>query len=569
MDTTTYLTELTERQFRAWPEEVPREPQYPFGEISLPEHLRRWAEDDPDRLALVFYGAEITFAQLDEMSDRFAGWLLECGVQPGDRVAVMLPNCPQFVIAMMGSLKVGAIHVPVSPLAQALELEHELSDAEPTVFLCLTDLRPLADPVLARLSVGTVATTSLADMLPDEPALPVPDMVSGSRAPSDWSDILASPRADWVAPDIDAVAVLNYTGGTTGLPKGCQHTQRNMLYTVVTSRNATPELGPDDRAVILVYIPIFWIGGENALTASFVFGTTLVLLTRWDADAWLQAVERYRVTNTGGTVDNYVELMEREDIGRYDLSSIKVPRAMSFVKVLTPEIRRRWQAVAGEHSLLAESAYGMTETHTLDTTTIGFQDGDRDLTTTPVFCGLPMPGTQFMIVDPETNEPLPFGQPGSILIRTPSLMKGYWRNEEATRRSISDDGWFDTGDKGFVDDDGCLHYLGRDKDMIKVNGMSVFPSEVESFLIRHPKISEAAVVAAPDERRGQIPVAFIRLTDGAVVEPQELETWARDNMSTYKVPRFRILDEFPLTMTGKIRKVDLAAQAADWVADQG
>jgi long-chain acyl-CoA synthetase len=556
-----YLADVARRQARVWPAGVPMSVQYVFGEKTIQEHLRHWAETDPDRMALVYYGREVSFAELDDLSDRFAGWLRSQGVSAGDRVAVMLPNCPQYVIAMMGNLKLGAIHVPVSPLAQQLELEHELTDCEPSAFIGVTELLPLAQDVLDGLGVRAVATTSLSDMLPEQPAFPVPDIVTMSSAPSTWSDVLSTPPLTVHERELDAVAALNYTGGTTGLPKGCQHTQRNMLYTAAAARGASPMYTIEDRPVFVLYVPVFWIGGENGVISSIVFGGTLILLTRWDPDAWLDAVEQYAATDVGGTVDNYVELMERSDIGERDLSSVRVARAMSFVKILTPEIRHQWQSLAGSSSLLIESAYGMTETHTLDTTTIGFQEDDYDLLAEPVFCGLPMPGTQLMVVDADRS-PLPLGERGSILVRSPSLMKGYWRAPEATARAIDPDGWFDTGDKGMIDEDGCLHFLGRDKDMIKVNGMSVFPAEVEAVLSRHPAVGEVAVVPAPDERRGQVPVAFVRLVEGERLSEQDLESWARRNISSYKVPHVRFVDGFPVTATGKIRKVELTERAA-------
>jgi long-chain acyl-CoA synthetase len=556
LEVESYLADLAKRQSAVWPAAVPRTPEYPLGEISIAEHLRWWAEREPSRTALIYYGREVTFGELDELSDRYAGWLQRAGVVTGDRVAVMLPNCPQFVVAMMAALKLGAVHVPVNPMFQRFELQHELADSDARVLLCQTELKPLVDAVAADLDRCIVATTSLMDMAPEESTLPLPAAVRASTGASDWPEVAAGPRASWDAPDIDALAALNYTGGTTGLPKGCEHTQRHMLYTTVTTWASA---GVDRRAghVALVFVPIFWIGGENSVISMVVRGHPLVLLSRWDPEAFLLAIERYGVTECGGTVDNYVELMDRDDFGRYDLSSLVNPRAMSFVRKLTPDIRHRWMRLVGQHSVLREAAYGMTETHTMDTSPTGFAEDDHDLTTTPVFCGLPMPGTQFMVVDEETREPLPLGERGAILIRTPSLMTGYWRAEEATRRAMVG-GWFDTGDKGMVDDDGCLHYLGRDKDMIKVNGMSVFPSEVEAILAQHPDVEASAVVAAADDRRGQVPVAFVRLVPDSTATADDLMAWAGEHMAIYKVPLFRFVDSFPMTDTGKIRKVELS-----------
>ena len=239
--------------------------------------------------------------------------------------------------------------------------------------------------------------------------------------------------------------------------------------------------------------------------------------------------------------------------------------AVSFVRKMSPEVRHRWREAVGEHSLLREGAYGMTETHTFDATPYGFAEGDRDLLAEPVFCGIPVPGTDVAVVSFETSDPLPLGEAGEIVVRSPSVTTGYWRNPEATATQLRD-GWLHTGDNGRIDEDGCLHYLGRDKDMIKVKGMSVFPAEVEMLLTRHTAVRTAAVVPADHPEKGQVPVAFVSLEPGASLEEAELEAWARTAMAAYKVPRVALVTEFPMTTTGKIRKVELVERAQQLVA---
>lgn len=564
MNLDAHRADLRRRQQGVWPAAVPRDVVHPEGEVAIAEHLRIWARRAPDRVAVVFYGREITYAELDELSDRFAGWLESVGVPPGGRVGVLLPNCPQFVVAMLGILKHGAVHVPVNPLFREHELTHELTDAGVEVLVAVDTLVPLVEAVRPLTGVREVLVTALADMLPDRPSLPVPEGARGDGVASTWSRVRDSPRAQPRAADLDAPAALNYTGGTTGMPKGCEHTQRNMLYTAVTAAAASEmgaAFGSGGDDVFLVYVPIFWIAGEDfGILVPLVVGGTVVLLTRWDPAAVLAGIERYRVTNMIGTVDNYVELMERPDFAGHDLSSLRRPRAMSFVRKLTVDIRRRWQRAVGEHSVLREGSYGMTETHTADSIVAGFQDGDHDLLAEPVFCGLPVPGTEFLVVDTGSGAPLPVGERGEILVRSPSLLTGYWRNPEAMARALRD-GWLLTGDVGFLDEDGCLHFLGRNKEMIKVNGMSVFPSEVESLLTRHPGVLTAAVVPLADPEKGQVPFAFVQPVDGTCVDVIELTTWARKNMATYKVPRFQVVEAMPMTATGKIKKGELSEMA--------
>ncbi|MBW2085732.1 MAG: AMP-binding protein, partial [Deltaproteobacteria bacterium] len=230
--------------------------------------------------------------------------------------------------------------------------------------------------------------------------------------------------------------------------------------------------------------------------------------------------------------------------------------ASSFVKKLTVKYRWQWKELTG--ATLRESSYGMTETHTVDTFTGGMQTDDMDLKSQPVFCGLPMPGTQFKIIDFETGELVPLGKEGEIVIRTPSLMKSYWNKPEETKKALRQ-GWLYTGDIGMLDEEGYLHFLGRRKEMLKMKGMSIFPSEIETLLGQHPAIAGSGVIGKPDPEKGQVPVAFIKLSadyQGKITE-EELTNWCRNNMATYKVPIIKIVEDLPLTATGKVKKEEL------------
>ncbi|MCT7353971.1 AMP-binding protein [Streptomyces sp. 15-116A] len=403
-----YLADVRARQRRVWPRSVPTQVVYPLGERPLADHLAHWAAHCPDRVALAFYGRHITYAQLEDLTARLCGWLQRNGVRPGDRVGVFLPNCPQFIVTMLAVLRAGAVHVPVNPMFREHELRHELADAEVEVLIALDTLRPVVDAVRTGTNVRTVLVTSLADLLPADPALPLPPgMLNGGTGVSGWELAVAGDRGQDAPGDLDALAALNYTGGTTGLPKGCAHTQRHMLYTAATcAASCGLDTSGDRPDVLLIHVPVFWIAGED-------FG---ILLT------------------------------------------------------------------------------------------------------------------------------------------------GYWRQPEATRRVLRD-GWLHTGDIGMIDEDGCLHYLGRDKEMIKVSGMSVFPSEVEALLTRHPDVLSAAVVPMDDPERGQVPLAFVQARPGTAVEPEDLRAWARQNMAPYKVPVTVCLDALPMTTTGKVKKGELLEEA--------
>ncbi|AOZ07633.1 AMP-binding protein [Cupriavidus malaysiensis] len=572
-DEAAYLDDLHQRWQRAWPAGTPREPVYPLGRQPLSEMLRHWGRTRPGQPAVLFYGHQTTYGELDALSDRCAALLAAHGIGAGDRVAVLLPNCPQFHVVFFGILKLGAVYVPVSPLSQRAELLHALRDSTPRALVALDQLLPLVRDARGALGaedpLASLFYTSFADVVPAAPTLPLPPMAQAPRCPAEPQDhaidllpALAAcqapaPRA---APALDAVAALNYTGGTTGLPKGCIHTQGDMVD--MAAAFGAVSLPLDEQAVMLGFFPEFWIAGENlCLIFPVFYGTPLVLLARWDAETFMAAVERYRVTNASMLVDSVVEVMDHPRVSQYSLRSLRHVGVSSFVKKLNLDYRRRWQALTG--STIAETAWGMTETQTCNTFTLGMQGDDLDLRSQPIFVGLPVPGTEFKICDFDSGALLPPGTEGELCVRTPTLLKGYWNKPEATRESLRG-GWFHTGDIGVIDTQGYLHYLGRRKEMLKVNGMSVFPAEIEALLGQHPAVLGSAVLGRPDEDRGQLPIAFVMLKPEAAgtLDEAALTAWCRANMAVYKVPLLRIVDALPLTATGKVRKQDLADLAA-------
>ncbi len=557
-----YLAGLHALWDKAWPPELPRKPHYPLGEIAISEHLREWARRQPGKPACIFYGTEISYAELDDLSDRFAALLHQHGVRRGDRVAVFLPNCPQFMIAFFGILKLGCVHVPVNPLFREAELAYELNDTGAEVVICLDSLLPLLRAVRAQTALRAVFVTGFADFMPAEPSFPAPAAMRQPRLPAGEGEIELMPAlaavpepAPAVVPDLDAVAALNYTGGTTGMPKGCVHTQADMLYTAATSLATSFALTPDD--VVVNFVPIFWIAGEDAgLLFPIVAGATTVLMARWDAVGFMAAVERYRASFSYLLVDNTVEILEHERMRDFDLSSLKRVRVSSFVKKLNPDFRSRWRALTG--GTMVEAAWGMTETHTMDSFSVGMQQDDFDLNSQPVFVGLPQAGTEFKICDFESGTLKPLGEEGEICVRSPSLMRGYWNKPEATAEAIRG-GFLHTGDIGVLDSEGYLHFLGRRKEMLKVKGMSVFPAEIEALLGQHPAIAGSGVIGREDAERGQVPVAYICLNPAAAEQPDEaaLTAWCKARMAAYKVPEIRIVAALPMTATGKVKKEEL------------
>ncbi|KRV79863.1 AMP-binding protein [Pseudomonas citronellolis] len=559
MNEARYLQALHRLQAAAWPAGTPREPHYPHGQQPLGEYLRTWARLKPEAPALDFYGHSLAWAELDRLADRCAALLAELGVRPGERVAVFLPNCPQLHVAFYGILRAGAVYVPVSPLSKALELGYQLNDSGAETLLCFDQLLPVVRQVRGETPLRRLLATSLSELCPATPSLPPPDMLLAPKlAGDDFIDFLPALEAcRGPVPQhqarLDEVAALNYTGGTTGLPKGCVHTHGDMLYTCASYLSVANRLEQD--SVLLNFLPEFWIAGENGGLLFPVFaGCRLVLLARWDAEAFMTAVQRYRVSHCTLLVDSAAEVLEHPRVGEYDFSSLRVSGAISFIKKLTPSYRRRWRELTG--TTLVETSFGMTETHTCDTFIVGFQQDDFDLNSAPTFVGLPVPGTDFKVCDFETGELLPLGAEGELCIRSPSLLKGYWNRPEASAEVLRD-GWLHTGDLGQITELGFIRYLGRRKEMIKVNGMSVFPSELEALLGQHPAVLASAVLARPDARRGQQPVAFVVLKPGAGESAESLLAWCREAMAVYKVPEVHVVANLPMTATGKIKKNEL------------
>lgn len=561
IDEAGYLARLKKIQAASWPEGHARETTFPLGEIPLSDHLAHWGRKTPKATAIVYYGREIGYGELDAQSNRFAALLKSKGIGKGDRVAVFLPNCPQFHIAFFGILKIGAVHCPVSPMSTAHELDYMLADTGARALVTLDALAEVVRRTEGAGKLDAVWTTALSRMAPESPTMDLPAAVAAAPvACDDAEDLLEAldgqPDAPHDGASMDGIAALNYTGGTTGMPKGCVHTQRDMVWTAAANWSVMRGTDEEEASVVWCsFFPEFWIAGQNAaLLYPVLTGRPIVLMTRWDPVAFLQAVERHRVTSTAMVVDGALELMNHPRFGEFDLASLRIVRVVSFIKKLNRDIRRRWFDLTG--TTLAESAWGMTETHTSNTFTGGMQDGDYDLRQQPVFVGLPLPGNEFKICDFDTGEILPLDAEGEICFRGVAMLKEYWGKPEATAEAIRD-GWLHTGDIGVIDGAGYLHYLGRRKEMLKVRGMSVFPAELEAILGTHEAVLGSGVIGRADERAGQVPVAFLTLKPDAQVGPEALRDWLAERVAAYKLPEIRVVDALPMTATGKVKKTDL------------
>ena len=557
-----YLNYVRALQAALWPAGVPREPVYLHGRRPLTNYLREWARRQPEKPAVLFYGHATSYGDLDRLSDKFASFLKRLGAIKGDRIAVFLPNCPQFHICFFGILKAGCVHVPVNPTFTRPELAYEINDTQARIVIAHDQLAHLVEEVREECGIAQLIVTSFSDALGANPEGPLPPALSEPRvAVANSIDLMSALAQETSAPpqvdvELDDIAALNYTGGTTGMPKGCIHTQFDMLFTGAVMGSVSMTVTAED--VIINFWPIFWMAGEDlGIVLPVVTGATCVLMARWDPVAYMHAVQRHRATISNMVVDNAVEIMNRTDAGQYDLTSLREVMVASFVKKLNPIFREGWRKLTG--TILREAAWGMTETHSYDAFNRGWQDDDRDLKQRQIFCGIPVSQTDFKILEFGSDRLLPLGEEGELCVRTPSLLKGYWNKPDATAEGLVN-GWLRTGDIGMISELGTIHFLGRRKEMLKVKGMSVFPSEIEAALGQHPDVTGSGVIGRADETRGQVPVAFVTVLPErkATATAEALAVFCRERLAVYKIPEIRIVDALPMTATGKVKKEELS-----------
>jgi long-chain acyl-CoA synthetase len=534
-----------------WPADMPRTLTLLSGEIPLHQHLRLRAMEMPDKTAIVYYGREISYSELNTTSDLFAHYLATNGVKKGDRVAIFMGNCPQYVVAHFGIQKIGAIVCPCSPLFKELELEYELNDCGAEILVAWNHFMPTISKIKDQTGLRKIITTHLDDFLPDNPALPLPEAMKNlprheSGDIEDFLSIVTGPLSEPPTVDIDMrndISLLQYTGGTTGMPKGCMLTSYAALFKTATVCTFA-EL--DENDVCLVTMPIFHIAGMLAGMNSCIYsGATQVLMTLFDPETAMKAIENYGVSFWYSAVPMNVAIMAHPELESHDLTSLKLCLTSSFGIQLSEEIAADWARRTGG-GVLVEGAYGLSETHTADT----FMPRQMIRYDT---VGIPGPDQEFRIVDIEDrNREMPIGEQGEIVLKNPAVFKGYWNQPEASADTLKD-GWVYTGDIGKFDDEGFLYLLGRLKEMIKVSGFSVFPEEVENFLNRHPAVAQSAVIGVPDPTKGEVVKAFIVLKAGHSTSADEIRSWARDAMSSYKCPvHVEFRESLPTLGTGKL-----------------
>lgn len=536
---------------KSWPKDVPQKLVYRLGEKPLHEYLRANARDIPDSAAYIFYGREITWQQLDQYSDSIANFLLAKGITKGDRVALFMQNCPQYIIAHYAVQKIGAVVGPASPMFKEWELEYEVNDMGAKVIFTTDDLYPIVANILEKTTLEQVVLSSYTDFALDQPTIPFPQELKHEKAnyPNTYDLVelisLYKPEVPPLKVNIwDDLALMVYTSGSTGRPKGAMLTYGNALFKTAASYHANRIYGYD---ICLATNPIFHIAGMVMGVNIPIYGAnTTVLLTRYDPEAVITAIEKYQCSNWYSIVPMNVGLLRYPGIEKRKLNSLRTNITTSFGIALTEELSKAWGQLT-DGCLLYEAAYGLSETHTCDT----FTPWDKIRYNN---CGIPTYETDVRIIEPETGQELANGQMGEIVIKNPGVFKGYWNNPEGTQKTLRD-GWVYTGDMGMLDEEGYLYFNGRLKEMIKCSGYSVFPEDVEILLLKHPAVAQAAVIGVPDSSRGESVKAFIVLKEEykSTVTPDEIIQWSKEHMAAYKYPRYvEFMDSLPASGTGKV-----------------
>lgn len=528
---------------KSYDEGVKASLEYP--DLTLHGYLWQTAAKYPGLKATVFLGEELTFRDLEERVKRCAAALKALGVKKGDRVAVMLPNCPQFVIAYYAILALGGIVVQTNPMYVERELQYQLNDAGAAYLIVLDLLYPRAEAVRNSTSLQKIILVSL-------PALGSYSGALGNKVYK-FDELLAQFPADAIVEVVspEDIAVLQYTGGTTGASKGAMLTHRNLVSNCFQVREFMKATFFDGQERILTALPLFHVYGMTCcMNLVICFGGTMLLVPRFDATLILQTIHRYRPTSFPGAPTMYVALLNHPDLTKYDIKSINT--CLSGSAPLPVEVQIRFEEVTGASVV---EGYGLSEASPV--THCNPIRGPRKIGS----IGVPYPDTVCRIVDIETGQDLPPGQVGELVIRGPQVMKGYWQKPEETAQALKD-GWLYTGDLAKMDEDGFFYIVDRKKDMIIAGGYNIYPREVEEVLYQHPKIKEAIVVGVPDSYRGETVKAYVVVKEGERLTEQEVIDYCNTNLARYKVPRLvEFRQELPKTAVGKILRRILREEA--------
>jgi long-chain acyl-CoA synthetase len=542
--------------------EVPAELIIP--PLTLPDLLQNAAKKYPKQIATVYLGARMTYGQLKQQVDKFAASLHQLGVRKGDRVAIMMPNCPQTMIAYYATVSLGAVTVMTNPLYVERELEFQWGDSEVEIVVSLDIFWPRIKAVRQKLpKIRHVILSGVQDYMPTLKRYLAPLEL---RRQGKWVNVKYNstvhsfsklvkrqrnqpPVVDLVPEDL---ACLQYTGGTTGLPKGAMLTHRNLIASLMQIRAFLLFGHGETEDVALAIMPFFHVYGMNGImNLGIHLAATLVLVPQPEIKTIVEAIVAERPTFFVGIPALFVALNNYKSFDQIDLTSIKA--MFSGAAPLPVEVMEKFETRTGAR--IAE-AYGMTESSSV--THVNPRKGQRKFGS----IGVPIIGTDAKVVDAEDwTKVLDVGEVGELMVKGPQVMQGYWNASEETMNALHD-GWLHTGDMAYMDEEGYFYIVDRKKDVILSAGYNVYPREVEEVLYQHPKILEAAVIGLPDSVRGEKITAYVVLKPDQTATASEIRTFCRERLAQYKQPRAVVFcDDLPKTMAGKVLRRKLKEEA--------
>ncbi|MBD3783288.1 MAG: long-chain fatty acid--CoA ligase [Micrococcales bacterium] len=493
---------------------------------NLVTNLTTTAAEMPEQDALRVSGQGVTYQQLHDMAAKVAGTLRENGIQPGDRVAVILPNVPAFPVVYWGILLAGGIVVPMNPLLKAGEIDYFFTDSGAKIAFVWPDF--VEEATKGAQNSGTRVVTT------------------GAMGPEDFEG--GSPLAEPTPREDDDTAIILYTSGTTGRPKGAELTHSNIHLNALRSAKVIQTMTSDD--IVMGCLPLFHVFGlVVGLNAATIAGASLALIPRFDPQAAIEVIEKERVTIMQGVPTMYAAILNHPASDGMDASSLRT--CASGGSAMPLEVMKAFEEKFG---CVILEGYGLSETSPV----ASFNMPDRERK--PGTIGIAIPGCEMRCVDLDGNE-VPVGEVGEIAIRGDNVMKGYWNKPDATAEAIPD-GWFRTGDLATMDAEGYFTIVDRKKDMILRGGMNVYPREVEEVVYQHPDVLEVAVVGMPDDLLGEQVGAAVALREGSSATPEDIIAFTKERIAAYKYPRrVWVVDALPKGPTGKILRREVHAPA--------
>jgi long-chain acyl-CoA synthetase len=533
--------------------------QLDYPTIPVTDFLRQAAAEYPDQDALYFFGKKMKYKELIVEAYRFANALIELGVSKGDRVALMLPSMPQYIICYYGVLFIGGIVVQTNPLYVEKELLHHLSDAAADTIVCLDLVYPRVKKIRDQVALKHVIVTSIKDYLPFPKnwLYPIVQKKKGPYVVIDYKkepvipfmDFISQAASHPIAVELDPmkdIAVLQYTGGTTGPAKGVMLTHYNLVVNVLQCQ-AWMYKNERGKESLLTVVPLFHVYGMTVcMNYSISMAGRLILIPKFEIDSLLKAIHSQKPTIFPGAPTMYIAIINHPDVAKYNISSINC--CVSGSAALPIEIKQKFEKLTG--GKLVEG-YGLSEASPVSHVNPIWGKNVKGSV------GVPYPDTECKVIDSTTEEEMEPGQIGELIIKGPQIMKGYWNQPEETAKTLKD-GWLYTGDMGTMNEEGYFFIVDRKKDVIIASGFNIYPRDVEEVLYEHPCIQEAAIIGVPDDYRGETVKAIIVLKQGSEVTESELNEYCRERLASYKVPRiYEFRSDLPKTMIGKVLRREL------------